>query len=60
MQKNIEKFGSDPKSRRTVSDRQPRIEVCASLTHLTDRPTSLSSNQFKVFIFILDNGPFNN
>ncbi|KAH1255935.1 Cellulose synthase-like protein G2 [Glycine soja] len=27
MQKNIEKFGSDPKSRRTVSDRQPRIEI---------------------------------
>ncbi|KAG5036311.1 hypothetical protein JHK87_011221 [Glycine soja] len=27
MQKNIEKFGSDPKSRRIVSDRQPRIEI---------------------------------
>ena len=27
MQKNIEKFGSDPKNRRIVSDRPPRIEI---------------------------------
>ncbi|KAL2335798.1 hypothetical protein Fmac_010244 [Flemingia macrophylla] len=27
MQKNIEKFGSDPQNRRIVSDRPPRIEI---------------------------------
>ncbi|TKY49943.1 Cellulose synthase protein G1 [Spatholobus suberectus] len=27
MQKNIDKFGSDPKNRRIVSDRPPRIEI---------------------------------
>ena len=51
MQKNIEKFGSDPKNRRIVSDRPPRIEVCASLTHLTDRPTSLCPQINSMFLY---------
>ena len=32
MQNNIEKFGSDPKSRRIVTDRPARIEVRVKVT----------------------------